>query len=263
MASPELGGKVAFVTGGGSGIGAATCELFGREGARVATLSRTLSEVEETAEAVRRAGGEALAIEGDVSDPADVERAVRRIEDEWGRLDVVFAHAGVNGVWAPVEELPPDEWDKTVAINLSGTFYTVHYTVPLLKRQGGAIVVTASINGTRKFTSWGATAYASTKAAQVAFTKMTALELAKHKVRVNAVCPGAIDTQIDENTDKRNVEAAAEPVELPAGNVPLTDGEPGRSEQVAELVLFLVSERSSHITGTEVFIDGAESLLEG
>lgn len=259
----ELDGKVALVTGGGSGIGAATCKLFGREGARVATISRTLSEVEETAEAVREAGGEALALEGDVSNPEDVERAVQRVEDEWGRLDVVFAHAGVNGVWAPVEELPPDEWRKTVDINLNGTFYTVHYAVPLLKRQGGAVVITASINGTRKFTSWGASAYASTKAAQVAFMKMTALELAKHKVRVNAVCPGAIDTQIDENTDKRDVEAAAEPVELPEGNVPLTDGAPGSSDQVAELVLFLASDRASHITGTEVFIDGGESLLEG
>lgn len=259
----ELDGKVAFVTGGGSGIGAATCKRFGREGARVATISRTLAEVEETAEAVRQSGGEALALEGDISNPDDVQRAVQRIEDAWGRLDIVFAHAGVNGVWAPVEELPPEEWQKTVAINLNGTFYTIHYTVPLLKRQGGAIIVTASINGTRKFTSWGASAYASTKAAQVALTKMTALELAKHKVRVNAVCPGAIDTQIDENTDKRDVESAAEPVELPDGNVPLTDGEPGRSEQVAELVLFLASERAGHITGTEVFIDGAESLLQG
>lgn len=259
----ELDQKVALVTGGGSGIGAATCKRFGREGARVATLSRTLSEVEETAEAVRAAGGEALALEGDVSNPEDVERAVREIEGRWGRLDVVFAHAGVNGVWAPVEELPPEEWRKTIDINLNGTFYTVHYTVPLLKRQGGVIVITASINGTRKFTSWGASAYASTKAAQVAFMKMAALELAKHRIRVNAVCPGAIDTEIDENTEKRDVEAAAEPVEYPEGHIPLTDGEPGTSEQVAELVLFLVSDRSSHITGTEVFIDGGESLLQG
>lgn len=259
----ELEGKVAFVTGGGSGIGAAACTLFGREGARVATLSRTASEVEETAQAVRDTGSEAFAIEGDVSKPGDVERAYRLIDERWGRLDVVFAHAGVNGLWAPVEELPPDEWEKTVSINLNGTFYTIKYAVPLLKRQGGAIVVTSSINGNRKFTSWGAHAYSSTKAAQVALVKMTALELAKHKVRVNAICPGAIDTEIDENTRKQNVEAAAEPVEYPAGNVPLTDGAPGSSEQVAELALFLASDRASHITGTEVYIDGGESLLEG
>lgn len=259
----ELDGHVALVTGGGSGIGAATCIRFAREGARVAMLDRTPEEAEATADAVRDAGGQALVLQGDVSNPEDVEQAVRRIADEWGRLDVVFANAGVNGVWAPVEELPPEEWRKTVDINLNGTFYTVHFAVPLLKRRGGAVVITSSINGNRKFTSWGGSAYASTKAAQVAFTKMTALELAKHKIRVNAICPGAIDTHIDENTDKRNVEAAAEPVELPEGNVPLTDGAPGSPEQVAELVLFLASGRSGHITGTEVYIDGAESLLEG
>ncbi len=259
----ELEGHVAFVTGGGSGIGAAACKLFAREGARVATLSRTKSEVERTAEAIRDAGGEALALEGDISKAGDLERAYRAVEDRWGRLDIVFAHAGVNGLWAPVEEIPIEEWDRTVAINLNGTFYTIKYAVPLLKRNGGAIVVTSSINGNRKFTSWGASAYSSTKAAQIALVKMTALELAKHRIRVNAICPGAISTEIDENTRKEDVEAAEEPVEFPAGNVPLTDGEPGEPEQVAQLALFLASARASHITGTEVYIDGGESLLEG
>jgi NAD(P)-dependent dehydrogenase (short-subunit alcohol dehydrogenase family) len=259
----ELEGKVAFVTGGGSGIGAAACTLFGREGARVATLSRTKSEVEATAQAVRDAGGEAFALEGDISEPGDLERAYRAIDERWGRLDIVFAHAGVNGLWAPVEELPPEEWQKTIAINLHGTFYTLKYAVPLLKRQGGSVIVTSSINGNRKFTSWGASAYSSSKAAQVALVKMAALELAKHKIRVNAICPGAIDTQIDENTEKRDIDEASEPVEYPAGNVPLTDGEPGDAEDAAELALFLASDRSRHITGTAIYIDGGESLLEG
>lgn len=258
-----LDGHLAFVTGGGSGIGAATCKLFGREGAKVATLSRTLSEVEETAEAVRQSGGEALAIEGDVANPDDLERAYRQIEERWGRLDIVYAHAGVNGLWAPADEIPPEEWQKTVSINLNGTFYTVRYALPLLKRQGGSVIITSSINGNRKFTSWGSHAYSATKAAQVSLMKTLALELAKHKVRVNAVCPGAIDTEIDENTDKQDIDEAAEPVEFPAGNVPLTDGEPGTSAQVADLVLFLASDRSSHITGTDVYIDGGESLLQG
>ncbi|HMB90576.1 MAG TPA: SDR family NAD(P)-dependent oxidoreductase [Rhodothermales bacterium] len=259
----ELEGKVALITGGGSGIGAAACRLFGHEGAKVATLSRTLSEVKETAEAVRASGSDALALEADVSKPEDVERAISAVKDRWGRLDIVFAHAGVNGLWAPVEEIPPEAWQQTIAINLHGTFYTIHYAVPLLKQQGGSVIVTSSINGNRKFTCWGASAYSSSKAAQVALVKMTALELAKHQIRVNVICPGAIGTQIEENTEKRHIEKVVEPVVYPAGNIPLTDGKPGTSEQVAQLALFLASDRSSHITGTEIYIDGGESLLEG
>ena len=259
----ELEGKVAFVTGGGSGIGAAACKLFAREGAKVATLSRTRSEVEAVAEEIRQAGGEALALEGDIAKPQDLENAYRQIEDAWGRLDIVFAHAGINGLLAPIDETPPEEWDKTVSVNLNGTFYTVRYAVPLLKKQGGVILITSSINGNRKFTSWGAHAYSATKAAQLSLMKTLALELAKHCIRVNAVCPGAISTEIDENTERRNLDAAKEPVEYPEGAIPLTDGNPGSPEQVAELALFLVSDRSSHITGTEVYIDGGESLLEG
>lgn len=259
----ELEGKVAFVTGGGSGIGKAAAVLFGREGAKVAVLSRTEEEVEATAEEIRENGGEALALTGDVSKPADMERAVRQIEERWGRLDVVFAHAGINGVWAPVEELEPEEWNETISVNLNGTFYTVKYAVPLLKRQGGAIVITSSINGTRRFSGGGTSAYASSKAGQIALMQILALELAKHRIRVNAVCPGAIDTEIEENTEERDVEEAQVPVEYPAGEIPLTAGRPGTAQQVAELVLFLASERASHITGTPVWIDGAESLLQG
>ena len=163
-----------------------------------------------------------------------------------------------------MEELTPEEWNKTININLTGTFLTVKYAVPYLKKQpGSSVIITSSVNGTRVFSNTGATAYSCTKAAQVAFTKMVALELAEHRVRVNVICPGAIDTSIDENTERRNLEEIKEPVEFPEGKVPLTDGKPGTSEQVAQLVLFLASDASSHITGTEMWIDGGESLLKG
>ena len=178
-------------------------------------------------------------------------------------MDIVFANAGINGVWASLEELEPEEWDKTININLTGTFLTVKYAVPYLKRQGGSVIITSSVNGTRIFSNTGATAYSCTKAAQVAFTKMVALELAQDRIRVNVICPGAIDTNIDENTERRDLEEITEPVEFPEGKIPLTDGKPGTSQQVAQLVLFLASEASSHITGTEVWIDGGESLLKG
>ncbi|HEV7369136.1 SDR family NAD(P)-dependent oxidoreductase [Arenibaculum sp.] len=260
----ELRDKVALVTGAGSGIGKAAAVLFAREGARVGVLSRTEEEVRSTADEIRSAGGEAVALVADVADAAAMEQAVRRLAGEWGRLDVVFANAGINGVWAPIDELAPEEWDRTVAINLRGTYLTLHYAVPHLKKAGGgSVIVTSSINGTRVFSNAGATAYSCTKAAQLAMTKMLALELAKHRIRVNVICPGAIDTEISDNTEQRSLDEAGEPMEFPQGEIPLTDDRPGTSFDVAELALFLASDRSRHVTGTPVWIDGAQSLLQG
>ena len=259
----DLQGRVALVTGAGSGIGAAAAARMARAGARVALVGRTADELEKVARRIRDAGGEARVAVADVSVVDEIRRATDETAAEWGRLDVVFANAGINGVWAPLDELEPEEWDRTLATNLRGTFLTVKYAVPHLKRRGGSIVVTSSINGTRVFSNTGATAYSTSKAGQVAFTKMIALELAKHRVRANVICPGAITTEIEESTEKRGVEREEEPAEYPAGEVPLTDGKPGTAEQVAELVLFLASDASSHVTGTEIWIDGAQSLLIG
>ncbi|CAA9247340.1 3-oxoacyl-[acyl-carrier protein] reductase [uncultured Coleofasciculus sp.] len=259
----QLAGKVALITGAGSGIGQAAALLLAKEGAKIAALGRTEDELQETVAQIQDAGGEAIPVSADISQPQQMQQAVQQIENQWGRLDIVFANAGINGVWAPLEELEPEEWDKTININLKGTFLTVKYAVPHLKKQGGSVIVTSSVNGTRIFSNTGATAYSCTKAAQVAFTKMVALELAEHRIRVNVICPGAITTSIQENTQQRDLDKIREPVEYPEGKIPLTDGKPGSSEQVAQLVLFLASEASSHITGTEIWIDGAESLLMG
>ncbi|MBK9746383.1 MAG: SDR family oxidoreductase [Chloroflexi bacterium] len=256
-------GKVALVTGGASGLGKAAAERLAREGAKVAVLGRSDDENRQVADAINAAGGEAIPVNADISDPAAMQRAVEQVVGRWGRLDIVFANAGINGVWAPLEDLTPEDWQKTININLNGTFYTLKYAAPHLKKQGGSIIITSSVNGTRIFSNTGATAYSCTKAAQVAMAKMLALELAKHKVRVNVICPGAIESQIDENTEKRNVEREKEPVEFPEGEIPLTDGVPGKAEDVGDLVLFLASDQSKHISGTEIWIDGAQSLLQG
>lgn len=259
----QLEGKVALITGAGSGIGKAAALLFAREGARVAALSHTEDEVHQTAREIEAQGGAALALVADVADAEQMQRAVAQIVSRWQTIDIVFANAGINGVWAPLEELQPEEWDRTINTNLRGTFLTVKYAVPYLKRQGGAVIITSSINGTRVFSNTGATAYSCTKAAQVAFAKMVAVELAEHGVRVNVICPGAIETSISENTQQRNLEQVRPRVEIEHDGLLLTHGKPGAAEDVARLALFLASDAARHITGTEVWIDGAQSLVRG
>jgi NAD(P)-dependent dehydrogenase (short-subunit alcohol dehydrogenase family) len=258
----RLEGKVALVTGGSSGIGEATARLFVHEGARVAALALEEEELKRAVESFE-GPGEAIPVVADISNAERMKQAIDGIVDRWGRLDIVFANAGINGVWAPLEDLEPEEWRKTIDVNLTGTFLTIKYAVPYLKRQGGAVVITSSVNGTRMFSNSGASAYASSKAAQLAFGKMIALELAEHGVRVNVICPGAIETQIEESTHKRELEGAREPARYPEGAIPLTDGQPGTPKEVARLVLFLSSDASSHITGTQMWIDGGQSLLQG
>jgi NAD(P)-dependent dehydrogenase (short-subunit alcohol dehydrogenase family) len=256
-----LRGKVALVTGGGSGLGEAAARSLYADGAKVAVLGRTADEVQQVARGFKARG---MALTADISDPQQVEQAIGQVVKQWGRLDIVFANAGINGVWAPIEDLTPKEWQQTIDINLSGTFYTIKYAVPHLKQQGGSVIITSSVNGTRIFSNTGATAYSCTKAGQVAMAKMLALELAQWKVRVNVICPGAIESEISENTEQRNVEQVKIPVEYPeGGQIPLSDDKPGKAEDVGDLVLFLASDASKHISGTEIWIDGAQSLLQG
>ncbi|WP_068777309.1 SDR family NAD(P)-dependent oxidoreductase [Paenibacillus sp. FJAT-26967] len=263
MSDKRLEGKVAVVSGGGSGIGQASAIRLAEQGAKVVMLDRTPENAEKTRQTIEQAGGEAIVIECDISKPETVEQGFKQAAEKFGQIDIVFANAGINGTKAPIETIAVEEWDQTVNINLRGTFATVKYAIPYLKDNGGSIIITSSINGNRVFSNIGFSTYASTKAGQVAFMKMAALELARYKIRVNAICPGAIETNIDDNTypsdDLKEVEI---PVEFPEGDHPLRDA-PGKPEQVADLVLFLASNESTHITGTEIYIDGAESLLRG
>lgn len=258
----RLSGKTALVTGAGSGIGKATALLLAREGANVAVLSRTRDEIEKTAAEIEAQGGKAIAITADVSEDADMARTMGEVMDRFGQLDIVVANAGINGVWAPIEELKPEEWDKTMSVNLRGTYLTIHHAVPkLMKAGGGAIVIVSSINGTRAFGTPGATAYSTTKAGQVAMAQQLALELGPRGIRVNVICPGAIESEISDNTQQRGEEKTEIPVEFPEGDIPITGGKPGKAEDVAEAVLFLVSDASRHITGTPLWIDGGQGLL--
>lgn len=256
--------RFALVTGAGSGIGQAAAIRLAELGARVAVVGHSPDSAQKVVDSITAAGGTASPYAAEMADPDAVEALFGRVRDDWGRLDVVVANAGVNGVWAPLEELTVDEWSRTIDVNLTGTFLTVKYALPLLKAsRAGSVVITASVNGSRMFSNSGASAYSSSKAGQVAFAKMAALELARQRIRVNVVCPGSIDTEIGDNTEHRDIADLHLPVEFPRGEIPLTDGRPGTSAQVAELICFLASDDAAHITGTEVWIDGAQSLLLG
>jgi NAD(P)-dependent dehydrogenase (short-subunit alcohol dehydrogenase family) len=257
----DLKDTIALVTGAGSGIGAAAALELARNGADVIVVSRTAEEVEAVAAQIEALGRKSMAVAVDVADERQMSRLFQRIQKRFGRLDFVLANAGINGVWAPIEELKPAEWDETIRINLRGTYLTAHHAVPLMKKAGGSIAITSSINGTRTFTTAGASAYSTTKAGQLALGQMLALELARYKIRVNVICPGAIGTEIGDNTRKRSTAKAKVPARFAKGTVPLTGGKAGTAQDVAKLAVFLASDRSKHISGTPIWIDGAQSLL--
>jgi NAD(P)-dependent dehydrogenase (short-subunit alcohol dehydrogenase family) len=259
----QLAGKVALVTGGGSGIGRATAIELGRQGAKVAVLARNQHRIDEACAAIAGAGGEAIGVSADATSEPALNDAVDQIDARWGRLDLVVANAGANGVWAPLEELTLDEWNHTLATNLTSTFLTTKASLPLLKRRGGAIVVVSSVNGTRNFSNPGTVAYSTSKAGQVAFAKMVAIELAQHGIRINVVCPGAIQTNIDESTHRRNIDAIRWPVEFSQGRLPMKGGGPAGPEQVARVIAFLLSDAADYVSGTELWVDAALSLLVG
>ena len=199
----DFKGKVALVTGAGSGIGLASAKMLAERGARVALVGRTQDELREAQQQIEGAGGEALALVADVSDPQAMQDAYAQVEEKWGRLDIVFANAGINGVWAPLEELTPEDWDQTLSVNLKGTFLTVKYALPLLKKRGGAVIVDSSINGTRVFSNTGASAYSSSKAAQVAFAADEGFTAMFDNGLMNR--PAADQDVIVRETQKRNM----------------------------------------------------------
>lgn len=240
--------KVALVTGGASGIGRAVALAWAREGARVVVSDVDRDGGEETAEAVRAAGSEALFAAADVGKPEDCEALVQRAVQKFGRLDIACNNAGIGGPQAPTADYPLDAWAQVIAINLSGVFYGMKYQLPaMLKNGGGAIVNMASILGAVGFA--GSPAYSAAKHGVLGLTQATALEYSAQGVRVNAVGPGFIHTPmisaLEENRAVNDMLVAAHPI-----------GRLGRAEEVAELVLWLSSSKASFVTGAYYPVDG-------
>jgi NAD(P)-dependent dehydrogenase (short-subunit alcohol dehydrogenase family) len=240
--------KVVLITGGTSGIGRATAVAFGREGASVVLSGRRAEEGDRTVELVEAAGGRGLFVRADVSIPADVEKMLATVVSRFGRLDVAFNNAGVEDVAAPLHEQTVENFDRVMGINVKGLWLSMRAEIcQMLQQGGGAIVNTSSVGGLIAITN-NAT-YVATKHAVIGFTKAAALEYAKQGIRVNAVAPAAIDTDMVRRF------ASEQPVlDQLARSHPI--GRIGQSEEVAEAVLWLASPAASFVTGHTLVVDG-------
>jgi len=251
-----VAGKAAVVTAGGSGIGAATARLLAAEGAAVVVADLSGRRAETVAGEIVAAGGRAAWLKMDAADPAGVAAAVRLALDRYGRLDVMVNNAGHAEVGA-VHELSLARWQRTLDVTLTSVFLGLAQCVPVMRRQGGgAVVNTASVSGTAG--DYGMAAYNAAKAGVINLTRSAALENARHGIRVNCVCPGAIDTRApllmagDRADEFRATQAAATPL-----------GRIGQPEEIAHAVLFLASDAASFITGAALVADGGLTAHTG
>jgi NAD(P)-dependent dehydrogenase (short-subunit alcohol dehydrogenase family) len=238
--------KVAMVTGAGSGIGAAIAGRLADEGATVIVADLDEAAARKVAAQIERDGGIAAAIQQDVGDPASVENSVAFALDKFGQLDVAVNNAGITGDLAPLADYSLDGWDKVIAVNLSGVFYGMKYQIPaMLRSGGGSIVNIASILGS--VAARDSAGYNAAKHGVVGLTKTAALEYSKDGVRVNAIGPGYIDTPLLQALDRQVYDGL---VDLhPIGRL-------GKPEEVAELALFLASDKASFVTGSYHLVDG-------
>jgi NAD(P)-dependent dehydrogenase (short-subunit alcohol dehydrogenase family) len=238
------------VTGGTSGIGRDAAVLFAKAGAKVVVAGRRETEGKETIELIRAAGGDGLFVKTDVAKAAEVQALVRKTVEKFGRLDVAFNNAGIEGSFSTIVEQPEADWDKTIGINLKGVWLSLKYEIQQMLKQGdgGAIVNMASVAGF--IGSVGLATYSASKHGVMGLTKSAALECAKSGIRVNAVCPAVIETPMAE----RLFGADAETEKRMAGMHPI--GRFGTPMEVAEAVVWMCSERASFMTGQSIVLDG-------
>jgi NAD(P)-dependent dehydrogenase (short-subunit alcohol dehydrogenase family) len=249
----RLAGRVAFVTGAASGIGRTTALAFAGEGAKVAVADIDQNGNQDTARMIEEVGGQALAVRCDVTRSEDVQAALAQTVEEFGHLDIAFNNAGAEQQPGPTADITEEEWDRIITVNLRGAFLCLKYEIPLLlERGGGAIVNTSSGAGIKVF-GRGA-AYAAAKHGVVGLTKDAALDYAAFNLRINAICPGIIDTEMMDRftggtPEGRDRVIAQEPI-----------GRMGKPEEIADAVVWLCSDAASFVTGHALVADGGQTL---
>lgn len=250
----ELKNKVAIITGGSGGIGVATAKLFAQEGAKVVLVDLNAQDLDAAAKELQLDPEQYLLVAADVSKEENVINYVKQTMDKFGRIDVLFNNAGIEGQSAPLTEQPAENLDKVLNVNIKGVFFGMKHVLPIMiEQKTGSIINMSSIAGWIGFP--GISPYVASKHAVIGLTKNAALEFAQTGVRVNAISPAPIETRM-----MRSVEAGQDPANAEEMRKAYTEAIPmkryGEPEEVAQLVLFLASDRSTYITGTTILIDG-------
>jgi NAD(P)-dependent dehydrogenase (short-subunit alcohol dehydrogenase family) len=251
----DFSGKAVLVTGGGAGIGRAICLAFAESGARVACVDRDATLGEDTVRQVRALGREAVFIQADVTDPAQVRAYVQQTVAAFGRIDVFANNAGIEGVVQPLVDYPEDDFDRVMAVNVRGVFLGLKYVLPVMKEQKSGVVINTGSTGSHVGAT-GVCAYTASKHAVLGLTKTVALEVAGFGIRVNAVCPGGTRTRMLQSlTDNR-----ANVAEL-AFNLATPNARVAEPEEVAATVLFMASDHARHMVGQSIILDGGRLAM--
>ena len=250
----KLEGKVALITGAGSGMGRAAAQLFAREGAKIAAVDLNEKSAAETAHEIERVGGKAIAIGADVSKEEDASRMVEATMKQFGMLNVAFNNAGIEGESAYIGKMTSEQFDRVIAINLRGVFLGMHFQLPRMVEAGagGSIINQASIAG--MIAVRGGAAYSAAKAGVIALTRVAALEYARYNIRVNCICPGGIETAM-----AKRIRRGAEPDPKAVARISML-GRMGEPEEIANMALFLASNDSSFATGAPFVVDGGWTI---
>jgi 3-oxoacyl-[acyl-carrier protein] reductase len=248
--------RVALVTGASRGIGACTTELLARRGAKVAVTARTASDLESLSAKIAANGGEALVVPGDVMDSAQVEKIVQTVMGKWGRLDILVNNAGMGTPTQPVEQIPPQDWDQTLALNLKSAFLCVRAAAPIMKRQKYGRIINVSSFAGRNHSRLSGPHYGAAKAGLQGFTKHLAVELGPYGICTNAVAPSVVLTERVKNKWESRTEEERRTI---LGGIPLR--RLAQPEEIATVIAFLASDDASYVNGVCIDINGGSYMV--